>query len=328
MSTPAKETTEVQKAKEERAVEFIPFGGTDKVRLTASMVRQFIAVPTKSGKLPSERDCIRFIMLCRGKRANPFEGDCFMIGYDSQYGASFSMVCGIELFQKRAEQSVDYDGRESGVIVANADGVLQERNGSLLVKGEILVGGWAKVYRKDRKFPEYKTVTFSTYDTGKSRWEKDPGGMIEKVALSQALRGAYPTALGGLYTQEEMTKLTEAGMGMLTETDREPIAMPKALDERPTEPPQKPEPASDTPPAKDVVDPLRLTVQEELAEFVETAGVAFDDLRDFLKTKGLVEDAGSFGSIYDLPDSVCKKLKADSKVMAELVKKFGKRGQQ
>jgi len=220
-----KETAVVKK--EESSVEFVPFGGTDKIRLTAAMVRQFIAVPTKSGALPTERDCIRFIMLCRGKRANPFEGDCFLIGYDSQSGPSFSLVCGIELFLKRASTEESYDGNESGVIVLGPESVMVERAGTMVMSGEKLIGGWAKVYRKDRKQIEYKTVKFETYDTGRSRWQKDPGGQIAKVALSQALRSAYPTALGALYTQEEMQRVTEIGDGTMTQ--RESVKMPDEL---------------------------------------------------------------------------------------------------
>jgi len=215
--------------KDENSVEFVPFGGSDKLRLTASMIKQFIAVPTKSGALPSERDCIRFIMLCRGKRANPFEGDCFLIGYDSQLGPSFSMVCGIELFLKRASAEPSYDGNESGVIVSALGNEIIERPGTMVMDGEKLIGGWAKVYRKDRKQVEYKSVKFETYDTGRSRWMKDPGGQIAKVALSQALRSAYPTALGALYTQEEMQRVTEAGDGVI-ET-RATVSMPKELPE-------------------------------------------------------------------------------------------------
>lgn len=226
-------TTEAlaQKEKQEHAVEFVPFGATDSIRLTAAMVRGFIAVPTRSGKLPTERDCIKFIMLCRGKRANPFEGDCYLIGYDSKDGPSFSMVCGQDLFMKRAEGSEDYDGCESGVIVMR-ENVMEEREGCLVLDNDTLVGGWAKVYRKNQSHPVYKTVKFDTYDTGRSRWLKDPGGMIEKVAKSQALRAAYPTALGGLYTQEEMERLTEAGEGKFLGS-KEPVAMP-TLTEAPT----------------------------------------------------------------------------------------------
>jgi phage recombination protein Bet len=212
---------------EKTVVEFVPFGATDKIKLTAAMVNNFIAVPTKSGKLPSERDCIKFLMLCRGKRANPFEGDCYLIGYDSDGGASFSIVCGIELFLKRAEQSEDYDGNENGIIIQSNEETLEERKGTILLKNESLLGGWARVYRKNHTIPTYKTVNFSVYNTNRSRWAKDPAGQIAKVALSQALREAYTTAIGGLYTQEEMQKVTEFGDNLIQSKD--PIKMPKEI---------------------------------------------------------------------------------------------------
>lgn len=200
---------------EGKSYEFVPLGSSDKIRLTAAMVRAFIAVKTKKGCLPSEADCIRFIMLCKGKRANPFEGDCYLLGYDTDDGPKFSMVCGIDLFLKRAEQEPDFDGAESGVIICREDGALEERPGSLVLGSEKLAGGWSRVWRKGRRIPEYKSVKFSTYDTGRSRWKADPGGMIEKVARSQALRAAFPTPLGGLYAREEMDALHESGRGLI-----------------------------------------------------------------------------------------------------------------
>jgi len=256
--TEQKKTNAAATTTDERSVEFIPFGGTDKLRLTASMVQKFIAVPTRSGAVPSERDCIRFIMLCRGKRANPFEGDCFLIGYDSQNGPSFSLVCGIEMFLKRAASDDSYDGRESGVIVRVGDTV-QERPGSIVYEREKLLGGWAKVYRKDRHHPEYKAVKFETYNTGRSRWEKDPGGQIEKVALSQALRQAFPTPLGGLYTQEEMERVTETGEGLMSA--RAAVEMPTLLPE--SEAPEKPVTEPATAPATGETKPPATTAQRE-----------------------------------------------------------------
>jgi phage recombination protein Bet len=218
-----------EKPKEEKMqVEFIPFGSNTKVRLTAAMIRNFIAIPTRSGALPSERDCVRFLLLCKGKRANPFEGDCFLIGYDSQNGPSFSMVCGIELFLKRAEDDEKYDGSEYGVIVSSAEGGVTERQGAIIYQNEKLEGGWARAFRRDRAKPYYKAVKFSAYDTGRSRWEKDPGGQIAKVALSQALREAYPKALGGIYTQMEMERVTESGDNVAQ--IREPVSMPEVID--------------------------------------------------------------------------------------------------
>jgi len=120
-----------------------------------------------------------------------------------------------------------YNGTESGIIVQTQENEIVERPGTLVLIGEKLVGGWAKVHRKDRAMPEYKSVDFATYDIGYSRWKKDPGGMIMKVARSQALRAAFPTALGGLYTQEEMQRVTEMG----EDTARAPVSMPKRLSE-------------------------------------------------------------------------------------------------
>jgi len=220
-------------AVEDRAVEYVPFGAADKIKLSVNMVRQFIATPTRSGKLPNDRDCIKFLMLCKGKRANPFEGDCYLIGYDNKDGtAAFSMVSGVELFLKRAEQSDDYDGYESGVTIIGDEKLVIHRPGALVLPGEKLVGGWCNVYRKGRQKPICIVVDFNVYNTGRSRWERDPGGMIEKVAVSQAHRKAYPTALGGFYTVEE---LGDTGQLLSSTSDREPIAMPIAIATETTE---------------------------------------------------------------------------------------------
>jgi len=220
-------TKAIVKTADDNEVSFVPFGATDKIRLSMAMIRDFVAVRAKNGIQPSPRDCLKFLMLCKGKRANPFEGDCFMLGYnDGDAAATYSIVCGIELFQKRADSDEHYDGNKAGVIIKTSEGV-SEREGSIVYDDEKLVGGWARVFRKDRNNPTYKAVKLSTYDTGMSRWKKDPGGMIAKVALSQALREAYPTALGGLYTQEEMEKVTEMGNGALT--IKESIPMPEEI---------------------------------------------------------------------------------------------------
>jgi len=190
-------------ATQDRSVEYVPFGAGDKIRISIAMVKSLIAVPTRTGHLPSDKDCMKFLMLCRGKRANPFEGDCYLVGYDTKDGPSFSMISGVELFLKRAEQSEDYDGYESGVVVLDTEKKPVFRAGNLVLPGEKLAGGYCHVYRKGRSKPTTVVVDFNVYNTGRSRWEKDGPGMIEKVAISQAHRKAYPTALGGFYTAEE-----------------------------------------------------------------------------------------------------------------------------
>ena len=100
---------------------FVPLGASDEIKLTVAMVRQFVAVPTKSKKEASDIDCIKFIALCKARRLNPFEGDAYLIGYDSQDGPKFNLITAHQAFLKRAEQSPDYDGMTSGLIVKRDD---------------------------------------------------------------------------------------------------------------------------------------------------------------------------------------------------------------
>ena len=52
----------------ERQVEFVPFGAVDKIKMTIAIVQNTIAVKTKTGKTCSERDAMKFIMLCQAQR--------------------------------------------------------------------------------------------------------------------------------------------------------------------------------------------------------------------------------------------------------------------
>lgn len=47
----------------------------------------------------------------------------------------------------------NYNGEQAGVIVETADGQIERREGCLVLENEQLLGGWAKVYRKDRLYP-------------------------------------------------------------------------------------------------------------------------------------------------------------------------------
>lgn len=200
MST-EKPTTVVAVA--DKPMEFVPFGGKDPVKLSIAIVRRLIAVNTKTGKAPTDDDCIRFMMLCSAKRLNPFESDAYLIGYDTQDGPKFSLITAHQAFLKRAEANPEYDGMESGVIVMR-DGKLVDVEGDFHLDGDTIVGGWAVVHFKNREFPMKKRIRLARFNTGKSQWAKDPAGMICKCAEADALRSSFPTLLGGLYLNEEM----------------------------------------------------------------------------------------------------------------------------
>jgi len=186
-------------------MEFVPFGAQDAIKLTIAIVRKLVAVPTKSGKLPSDEDCLKFIMMCQAKRLNPFEGDAFFIGYDTAQGPKFSLITAHQAFLKRSERHPEYDGMQSGIIVTRGKDML-DVEGDFYLPGDVILGGWAKVFFKNRSHPMHKRIRLERFNTNLSQWAKDAAGMICKCAEADALRSSFPTLLGGLYMQEELDR--------------------------------------------------------------------------------------------------------------------------
>jgi phage recombination protein Bet len=199
-----------------KGIDFVPFGSQDAIKLTVSIVQRLIALPSKRQKaiareagksMPetcTERDALRFIAMCQAKRMNPFEGDCFLIGYDEDAGPTYSMVTAHQTYLKRAEINPEYDGMTSGVILLNEDGTTSEREGDFHLPDEKVVGGWARVFFKNRKVPTYRPVRMARFNRGWGVWKDDAAGMIVKCAEADALRSSFPTMLGGLYLREEV----------------------------------------------------------------------------------------------------------------------------
>jgi phage recombination protein Bet len=188
---------------EDKGVEFIPHGSQDKVKLTIAMVRNLIAVKTKSGKTCSDQDAIKFVAMCQARRLNPFEGDAFLIGYDGKDGPTFSLITAHQAFLKRAETNVEYDGMKSGIIVEQ-DGEMKDLEGDFYTENQKVVGGWATVYFKNRKQPMHKRIRLKRFQKSFGVWADDSAGMICKCAEADALRSSFPTLLGGLYLKEEL----------------------------------------------------------------------------------------------------------------------------
>lgn len=186
----------------EREICYTPLAEAEPVTLSIGLVMNTLAVKTKKGFVPGVADVVKFMMLCKTRRLNPFAGDAYLVGYDSDDGPTYQLITAIQALRKRAEIHPQYDGCERGVIVTRGDEVI-ERIGTMTLPGENLVGGWAKCYRKDYRLEFYETVKLSTYSTGRSRWAKDKEGMIVKVAEAAALRRAFPSDVGGLYVAEE-----------------------------------------------------------------------------------------------------------------------------
>jgi phage recombination protein Bet len=197
-------TTEIQTTKQSRDIEFVPFGAADSIKLNIAIVKNLVAVPTKSGAVCSDRDAIRFMMLCQAQRLNPFAGDAYLVGYDGKNGPEFSLITAHAAFLKRAETNPEFDGMKSGIIILEGDNKLTDIEGDFHLPKQNVVGGWATVYFKNRKHPITRRVRMERFNKGFAQWAVDPAGMICKCAEADALRSSFPTLLGGLYMRDEM----------------------------------------------------------------------------------------------------------------------------
>lgn len=199
------------------AVWFEPYGSNDEIKLSVPLIRRYIAVPARDKDngneiQPSDEECVRFLMLCKARRLNPFEGDAFMVPFwDGRLRRhAWSLITAHSAFLKRAELHPTYDGMESGVIVQDKEGNVIERKGDFRLNTDTLLGGWAIVYQKGRSYPKTSRVRLATYKKEFGVWMQDPEGMICKVAEAGALRDSFPTQIGGMFLREEMGGQDEA----------------------------------------------------------------------------------------------------------------------
>jgi phage recombination protein Bet len=155
----------------------------------------------------TEKEAYMFLQLCKARNLNPFTGEAHLIKYNERSEAT--TVVGKDAFTRRAEEHPSFDGFEAGIIL-KGENAIEYRQGTLKLEGEVLVGGWSKVFRKDRTVPVMNAVNFEEY-VGKKKdgsvnkmWKTKPCTMIRKVALVQSLREAFPSEFGGCYDSSEM----------------------------------------------------------------------------------------------------------------------------
>lgn len=328
-------------------VEFEPFGSNTKITLSVEIVRKYIAVPAmRDGQtlMPDDRQCMKFLMLCRSRALNPFEGDAFMIPFwNKQISAyEWSLITSHQAFLKRGEVHPEYDGKRSGIIITpqrckpcdgngrtdpqglcpacNGRGWYDELEGDFLPKtidgeGVTLLGGWCRIYFKGRKNPEYQRLSLETYRKPYGNWAFDAAGMICKCAEAAAMRGAFPTTLGGLYLREEMFQEPDPGTFKKPEFGRGTGAAPAPAVEngKPaifTPPPKQEDPPNDEaaeaasgvapepPPAKPEPEGVGRIALKGVRGLCKAGGIKEGMLLDLLATIGLTD--GSMASLDEV----------------------------
>ena len=177
------------------AITFVDDHG-DAITITSEDVRMHIC-PQADAK-----EVAYFMELCRAQRLNPFLNEAYLVKFQ---GKPAQIMVAHKALVKRAEAHPEYDGMEHGVVVLRNGEVHNEQRGAYYPEaGETLLGGWAKVYRKDRRMPIYAERSFQSMNKGQANWKSMPDVMIDKCAQAAALREAFPDELRGMYVTEEM----------------------------------------------------------------------------------------------------------------------------
>lgn len=177
--------------------------GGNQIKLTPSIVQQYIV---GNDSQITMQEFKFFTELCKARGLNPFLKEVYCIKYGNQPA---QIVVGKDAIIKRAVLNPEFDGIESGVIVIKDDNIT-ERKGCFVAPNENLVGGWAKVYRKNWTHPTYCSVGLEEVASRKkdgslnSMWASKPATMVEKVAKVRALRETFIENLGGLYDADEV----------------------------------------------------------------------------------------------------------------------------
>lgn len=193
-------------------VTYKTFDGQE-VTLGAEDVRRLCG---KTGEYLKDEEIDLFIKTAKYRRLNPYLNELFILKkapYKNEYGKTVEdgaqIIISRQAVMMIAEEHPQYDGIEHGIVVQNqTTGQIEDRVGCILLDGETLIGGWAKVYRKDRRVPFVNRISLKEFtkqkEKGKGTWDKMTNTMIDKCAVVTAMRSAFPQQLGGLYTQEEV----------------------------------------------------------------------------------------------------------------------------
>ena len=176
----------------------------------------------------TDQETAVFLRTCQSLNLNPFAKEIYLIKYGEKDKAA--MVIAIDSYLKSAETNDNFNGIEAGIVLRDSSGKLDFREGSLVLTDEVekLVGGWARVYRRDRERPFYMAVNKAeclryTRDGNLTQFwakEKQPS-MLRKTALKRALVEAFPSLFAGTLSN------VEADYDVMPEEVGEAVLKPK-----------------------------------------------------------------------------------------------------
>jgi len=193
------------------------------VKLTGKTVKNFLV--SGNGEV-SDQEVVMFINLCKYQKLNPFLNEAYLVKFGQQ---AAQIIVSKEAFMKRAENHPKYEGFEAGIIVER-DGQLVEVEGAVKLSDDKLVGGWAKIYRSDRKHPITARISLEEFSKGQATWKQMPLNMIRKSAIVNAQREAFPETLGALYTEDDAKLETAPSQEQVVEQEIKTKANQEVID--------------------------------------------------------------------------------------------------
>lgn len=172
------------------------------IELDMNFVKSYLVRGDPS--LITDQEAVFFMNTCKAQNLNPtVNGEVYLIKYSKT--APAQMVIGKDTYMRRAFDNPDYLFKNDGITVLRGNEVHQ-KEGCCLYPGETLLGGWCRVtyLRGGKERTAFKEVALSEYNSGMANWKSKPSLMINKVAISQCVREAFPKDYEGLYSEEEM----------------------------------------------------------------------------------------------------------------------------
>jgi phage recombination protein Bet len=161
----------------------------NEIILSPAVVKKYIC----NNPAITDSEMAMFLKLCQHQKLNPFLREVYLVKYGS---APASMITGKETFLKRAKRDIRYQGHKCTI-----EGKVPDMTAT------------AEVFVKDYQTPITCTVWYEEY-VGRKKdgsptgmWANKPRTMLQKVALVQALREAFPDTFGGMYSQEEINTI-------------------------------------------------------------------------------------------------------------------------
>jgi phage recombination protein Bet len=174
--------------------------------------KNYIAMLVRNNPTLDKRDFIEFITKCQLTGADPRMNQIYLIvhnAWNSQKRVSEpkgTTVFSYQFFVSRAQQTGQLEGWGVDTVKEPYFDVISE-----LERSSLTAICWVKRVGMEKMVYRARFWEFAKTDKdGKliGNWKASPYLMLEKCAVANALRWAFPETLGNCYIQEEMEKVT------------------------------------------------------------------------------------------------------------------------